>query len=208
MLSAVPTRVRERRRIERRDRIKEAAWAVFRSKAWEEATTREIARRAGIAAGTLFLYARDKRELLLMLVNDELEGVTGATFADLDARGPFTEQVLSVFRARFSFWAGCGLPRSALAEAFLVTAPGNGVERQRFDLGRSALVARIAEIVAREQSAGRIKKAVAPAEAAAMFMTLYRGEVRNWLVVDRLDPEAGVARLRAFFRLLDIGLRS
>ena len=203
----VPEGVRERRRLERRNRIKEAAWAIFRSNAWEEATTREIAARAGIAAGTLFLYARDKRELLLMIVNDELEGVTDATFSTLDPRSHYLEQLLSLFRTRFTFWAECGLSRSALSEAFLVTAR-NGLERQRFDLGRTSLVARIAELVAHEQSTGRITKAVAPAEAAAMFMTLYRGEVRNWLVADRLDPEAGVSRLRTFFRLLEIGLKS
>lgn len=142
-----------------------------------------------------------------MLVNDELEGVTDATFAELDARAPFLEQVLSVFRARFAFWAECGLSRSALAEAFSVTAPSS-LERQRFDLGRSSLVARIAELVAREQSTGRIKKGIPAAEAAATFLTLYRGEVRNWLSADARDAEAGVARLRTFFQLLEIGLKS
>jgi len=55
--------VRERNKAERRRRIKEAALAAFTEKGYDRATTREIAKLAGVAQGTLFLYARDKRDL-------------------------------------------------------------------------------------------------------------------------------------------------
>jgi AcrR family transcriptional regulator len=199
--------VRERQKLERRNRIKAAAWKIFRSKGWEAATTREIAKHAGIASGTLFLYACDKRELLLMIINDELEGVTDRTLAGLNPRSPLLDQVIAIFRARFAFWSGSGLSRAALGEVFSVSAPSASIERQRFDLRRRALVARIAEIVAREQSAGRIRKGPAAADVAALFMAMYRGQLLDWIATDPLDPDVATARLRTFVRTAIEGLR-
>jgi AcrR family transcriptional regulator len=199
--------VRERQKLARRSRIKAAAWKVFRSKGWEAATTREIAKQAGIASGTLFLYAHDKRELLLMIINDELEGITERTLAGLKPRSPLLDQIIAVFGARFTYWAESGLSRAALGEIFSVTAPSTSIERQRFDLRRAALVARIAEIVTREQSAGRIRKGSAPADVAALFMALYRGQLLDWIATEPLDPDVATARLRTFFQAVIEGLR-
>lgn len=44
-------------------------------------TTRQIAVKAGVAVGTLFLYAADKRDLLFLVVNDELEQVASKAVA-------------------------------------------------------------------------------------------------------------------------------
>lgn len=199
--------VRERQKLARRSRIKAAAWKVFRSKGWEAATTRDIAKHAGIASGTLFLYASDKRELLLMIINDELEGVTEETLAKLNPRSPLLDKITAIFRARFTYWAGSGLSRAALGEVFSASAPSASSERQRFDLRREALVATIAELVAREQRAGRIRKGLAAADVAAMFMALYRGQLLAWIATEPLDPDVATARLRTFFQTVIAGLR-
>jgi AcrR family transcriptional regulator len=53
-----------RARGKRRRRLREAAHKVFLERGYEGATTREIAARAEIAMGTLFIYATEKRDLL------------------------------------------------------------------------------------------------------------------------------------------------
>ena len=65
--------VRERNRRDKLQRITAAARALFVEKGFDETTTREIARRADVALGTLFLYATDKRDLLFLICTDELE---------------------------------------------------------------------------------------------------------------------------------------
>lgn len=50
---------------ERRRQIAQAAFEVFSARGYEQATVREIARRAGLAEGTVYLYYRAKRDLLL-----------------------------------------------------------------------------------------------------------------------------------------------
>ena len=48
---------------------------MFCRRGYLDATTRDIAARARVANGTLFRYARDKRELLLMVINDDLDAL-------------------------------------------------------------------------------------------------------------------------------------
>lgn len=49
---------------ERREQIARAALEVFSARGYGEATVRSIARRAGVAEGTVYLYFRGKRDLL------------------------------------------------------------------------------------------------------------------------------------------------
>ena len=73
--------LRERGKSERQRRIKEAAKAVFSDVGYDAATTREIARRAHVSIGTIFVYAKDKRDLLFLMLNDELDPVADARVA-------------------------------------------------------------------------------------------------------------------------------
>ena len=56
-----------------RQRILEAATALFRNGGWESTTTRAIATASGIATGTLFNYFQSKEAIAATLVCDALE---------------------------------------------------------------------------------------------------------------------------------------
>ncbi len=60
---------RERNKQEKLDRITAAASELFAERGVDEVTTQEIADKADIGAGTLFLYAKTKGELLLLVQN-------------------------------------------------------------------------------------------------------------------------------------------
>ncbi|KQP70768.1 TetR family transcriptional regulator [Microbacterium sp. Leaf288] len=60
---------RERNKQDKLDRIVRAASTLFASHGIDEVTTQQIAEAADIGAGTLFLYAKSKSELLLMVQN-------------------------------------------------------------------------------------------------------------------------------------------
>lgn len=74
-----PTGRRERNKQEKLERITAAARALFAEHGVDDVTTQQIAERADIGAGTLFLYAKNKGELLLLVQN--------AAYADALARG-------------------------------------------------------------------------------------------------------------------------
>ena len=70
---------RERNKQDKLDRITAAASELFAQRGVDEVTTQEIADKADIGAGTLFLYAKSKGELLLLVQN--------STYADAIAQG-------------------------------------------------------------------------------------------------------------------------
>lgn len=69
MSTEAPVGRRERNKLEKLERITAVARELFAEKGIHEVTTNEVALRAEIAAGTLFLYAKTKGELLLLAQN-------------------------------------------------------------------------------------------------------------------------------------------
>lgn len=64
-----PVGRRERNKQEKLDRITAAARELFAQRGVDEVTTQQIADKADIGTGTLFLYAKSKGELLLLVQN-------------------------------------------------------------------------------------------------------------------------------------------
>ena len=85
-MSVAPQSVgrRERNKQYKLDRITAAARELFSERGVDEVTTQQIADRADIGAGTLFLYAKTKGELLLLVQNSSYADalVTGRTAAE------------------------------------------------------------------------------------------------------------------------------
>jgi len=64
-----PVGRRERNKQDKLDRITAAAGELFAKHGVDEVTTQQIAEKADIGTGTLFLYAKTKGELLLLVQN-------------------------------------------------------------------------------------------------------------------------------------------
>ncbi|MCB9677010.1 MAG: TetR/AcrR family transcriptional regulator [Alphaproteobacteria bacterium] len=62
-----------RRRTEKRDLITEAAVDVFAEKGFHQARVSDIARRAGVADGTIYLYFKNKEDLLLSIFEEKMD---------------------------------------------------------------------------------------------------------------------------------------
>ena len=67
--AAQPLGRRERNKQEKLERITAAASELFATHGVDDVTTQQIAEAADIGTGTLFLYARTKGELLLLVQN-------------------------------------------------------------------------------------------------------------------------------------------
>ena len=88
------------RRSERREAILDAALAEFAARGFATTRLDDIARRAGVAKGTLYLYFRDKENLFKELVRFRLSPFVGAirnaATEDLSVRA-LAELILEVF---------------------------------------------------------------------------------------------------------------
>jgi AcrR family transcriptional regulator len=206
--AAAEPSLRERNKAERRRRVLEAARAVFLEHGYENATTREIATRAGVAVGTVFVYARDKRDLLMTVVNDDLEAVTKASFANLDSDQPFLEQLIALFEPRYHYWVrDPELSTFALHESASARVRDVPSETERFYRRRHQMLDKIAELVAVEQRAGRLGTPEDPQTIAFFLMGTYLAHARFWL--SGSDPQVpdGIARLRRQLQLAMNGLK-
>jgi AcrR family transcriptional regulator len=202
-----PVGLRERGKQEKLRRIKESAREIFRSKGYELATTREIAARAEVAYGTLFAYARNKHDLLLMLVNDDLDAVTGSAFKSASQPAPLIDQLVEFFRPRIEYWASePEFSRYAVREMFEFVTHGEDStdETARFRARRPQLVKKLTELITHKQEQGRIDPDESPEMIAWLFMAIYLSENRQWLEAHRQNPEAVIARLR---HLLGLAIR-
>jgi AcrR family transcriptional regulator len=91
---------RAKRAGERRDAILRAALEEFAASGYAATRLDDVAKRAGVAKGTIYLYFADKETLFRELVQMELSPVVGALTMAAQADVPlrvFAEQVIEVF---------------------------------------------------------------------------------------------------------------
>jgi AcrR family transcriptional regulator len=69
----VPSEPRQKRSLEKRERLKAAALSLFGEKGYEKTSINAIARRAKLAVGGFYQHFRSKRQLLLALMDELLE---------------------------------------------------------------------------------------------------------------------------------------
>ncbi len=208
--AAPPVGLRERGKIDKRRRIMEAAREVFVEHGYEQATTREIAVRAGVSIGTVFVYAKDKRDLLLLIVNDELDAVSAKGQDALDRPGTLLERLLAYFRLRYRYWASePRLARPALRETFDFLDPEatHGEEMQRFYSRRPLMLSQIEQTVRAAQTSGEVDPAAPADQVASLLVSLYLIEVRRWLADPTPRLGAGIERLGAVLDLFMRGIR-
>ena len=120
---AAPGR-RERNKLQKRTRIVEAARALFERHGFAETTTQQIAAAADIGTGTLFLYAKSKEDLLVMVFKDEMLETARAIYADLPAGASVTDQMMTVFNRMADYHArDADLSRLLLKELVIPDSP-------------------------------------------------------------------------------------
>tara|TARA_R110000851_G_scaffold73980_1_gene163190 strand:+ start:70467 stop:71135 length:669 start_codon:yes stop_codon:yes gene_type:complete len=207
--SAPPQKMglRERGKLERRRRIQAAARQEFMEKGYDVATTRDIAALAEVGIGTLFTYAKDKRELFMMIVNDDLDEVSEQAELAIDANKALPEQITAFFRPRYEYWAAHpALGRPIVREIMDVVGATNepGPEIARFYERRPRMVAAMRQIVSRGQASGQATQTASASLIASLFLTIYLAEVRRWLNQEKPDAAEGLARFR---ELVDLAIR-
>jgi TetR/AcrR family fatty acid metabolism transcriptional regulator len=63
-----------RKNNDKRDRIMNAAIASFAQRGYHQATIADVAREAGVAAGTIYLYFKNKDDLLVSIFEEKVQG--------------------------------------------------------------------------------------------------------------------------------------
>lgn len=94
----MPVGRRERNKQEKLDRIVAAASELFAEHGVDEVTTQQIADKADIGTGTLFLYAKTKGELLLLVQNVKYAEALAQGRADAETVPGVLDAVMVIVR--------------------------------------------------------------------------------------------------------------
>jgi AcrR family transcriptional regulator len=195
---------REKNKIDKLNRIKEAARELFLSKGFDDATTRAIASRAGVGIGTVFIYADNKRDLLFLVANDELEETTDKAEASVRDDAPCLQNLLTVFRHHYEFFGRQPkLSRLMLRE---MTFYDSGRQADRFRTTRERVIRLVGSIMQRALDRGTIQASEDSGFVGWVAFCIYQVELRRWLTTKELDIDDGVTALQRALKLLMKGL--
>lgn len=199
-----PIGLRERNKQDKRLRIRQAALTLFESKGYENTTTREIAEAADVGIGTVFMYADDKRDLLFLIFNDDLDRIVDEAFAQPDPQKPLSAQVADVFAHFYEAFH----PRATLARLLLkeLVFFSEGKQAGQYLANRAKILAGLEALVGAARASGRLATTDTPQHIANVFFFLYSGEIRLWLSAPNPTLDAGINRMRQTFALLGTGL--
>ncbi len=191
------------KKLDKRARIRAAAWELFTTVGFDETRTKDVAARAGIATGTLFLYAPDKTDLLCLVMHDRLVEATDGAFLTLPKKATLPEELVHVFRAVFTMYA----EHPKVSHAFVRFVQGaDGPNGREVGAMTFAFMHRLAGLVENAIARGEVSADTSPMLAAQAFFGLYFFAVTTFLsgymsMEAALDP-----LLRSGFELFMRGL--
>lgn len=201
---AAPEGLRARNKMDKLRRIKEAAQAFFVAKGFDDTTMREIAMRAGVGLGTLFLYAKDKRDLLFLTINEPLEHITSDAEAAVDPKASLVGNLLAVAQLHYRFFGQQpALARLALREMIFYET---GAQAASFQKTRERLIRLFGHAVELAAANGEITPTEAPQFAGWTVFCIFQVELRRWLSNDVTQVRVGLNEFERALRLLVAGL--
>lgn len=191
--------LRERNKLDKLRRIKAAARELFVAKGFDDTTVREIATRADVGMGTVFLYADNKRDLLFLIANDELEDITEKAIAGFRPETAVLTNLMRAFRPHYEFFGEQPeLSRFKLREMMFYDS---GKQAKRFQATRERLAGLLTGIIAAGQERSSIKRGEDAAFVAWIAFCIYQVEMRRWLVSDSPELQSGLKRLEKALKL-------
>jgi AcrR family transcriptional regulator len=166
--------------------ICEAAMSVIARKGVADATMQEIADEAGIAKGTLYIYFRDKDELLTKTA----DGAYARLIAELDAafnsKGPLEERLTAIVVRQLEFFD----QHRELFRAYIALLQRDGATHLRKPrmTAHASYVEQLELLFAEAVERGEVRD-VEPRQLAALYSDCVRG-----VIVRRIEEKSKRAK--------------
>lgn len=202
--SSVAPGKRELNKLDKLRRIKQAARELFLSRGFDDTTTREIARRADVALGTLFTYASNKRDLLFLVGNDALESLSQPAAENLCPDLPLIQNLIAVFRPLYKFFGLHPKLSKLLLREFEFY--DSGEQAKRAMTTRLQMIAAATEAVRIAKAKREIETVDDPSTIGWVIFSIYQAEIRLWLRGEDRDIARGIARLKRSLLVVVRGL--
>jgi AcrR family transcriptional regulator len=196
--------LRARNKLDKLRRIKEAAQSLFIAKGFDDTTMREIAERAGVGLGTIFLYAKDKRDLLFLTINEPLQHITQQAEGTVEPKALLIENLLAIAKLHYRFFGEQpALARLALREMIFYDS---GTQAASFQKTRERLIWLFGRTIEFAITNAEIVPSEPPLFVGWTLFCIFQVELRRWLASDVTNLGTGLDQLERAFRMLMVGL--
>jgi TetR/AcrR family transcriptional regulator, fatty acid metabolism regulator protein len=199
-LSSRPARRSRARGGDKRARILRAAVRIFAKNGFYDTRVSEVAKAAGVADGTIYLYFKSKDELLLSLFEDRVEALLAFMKLELPKQGSAPLKLRRIIELQLGLLEG----ERDLAEVFTVILRQSTKLLKEYAAPKFlAYLESIAAVVSEGQASGDFRTDVPPLLVARATWGALDGIALTWVLG---HAERG-ALARAAGQLADVMLR-
>lgn len=171
--------LRERKKLIRLQRIVAAARTLFINKGFTTTTIQDIAAEADVGLGTLYLYAKSKEDLLVLVFKDDILMMIDESYAAIEPGSSLLDQLMAFFDGHINYhMKDQALSRTVLKElSFSIT------EQRREDIDQimNSTYAKLMKIIERARRDGRVSKEVFTGTTAWSAFALYYHLLQGYL---------------------------
>ncbi len=173
---------REPKGNDKRARILDAAIKVFAERGFHTATVAEIAKGAGVADGTIYLYFKGKDDLLLRLFDEKMTELLAEARAELSREKSAPEKLRRFVELHLSL-----VERNPdLASVLIVELRQSAQFLKAADRAKlAAYVDLIAEVVKAGQESGELSESISPATVKRAIFGALDELALGWLLSGR-----------------------
>ncbi|SMB97477.1 TetR/AcrR family transcriptional regulator [Deinococcus hopiensis] len=193
---------RERHKQEKLTRIQDSAWRLFTEQGFEATTIRQIADQADVATGTVFSYAADKADLLLMVFHHAIARTRTHAFTPELFDHPLDQALFLVFQPFFELYRN----HRGLASDFIrIVLFHQGPWRDREWQQVQEFLQQLGDHLQERQRRGELRTGVDMHAAAFSIFALYQATLVGWLT-GGAPYEAAQQRFREVVELYQYAL--
>lgn len=171
--------LRERKKLIRLQRIVAAARHLFIDKGFTTTTIQDIAAEADVGLGTLYLYAKSKEDLLVLVFKDDILKMIDESYAAISPGEPLMDQLMAFFDGHINYH----LKDQALSRTVLKELSFSTTEQRRQDIDQimNSTYAKLMKLIERARRDGRVGKEVYTGTLAWSSFALYYHLLQGFL---------------------------
>ena len=164
---------------DKRERILDAAEQVFAKRGFFTARVSEIAKAAGVADGTIYLYFKSKDDLLISLFESRMERVTEEMRVAMAQHDTASAKLMAFVRAHLNMVQ----TNPAVAEVLTVELRQSSKFMKEYSNPQFAeFLKLLATVVADGQASGELDSTIPPPMAARMIFGIIDELALAWLL--------------------------
>ncbi len=195
--------LRERNKREKIDRIVRAGRALFKKQGYSATTTRQIAKRASVGVGTVFVYFPEKIDLLCHIFHEDINAVRVEAVASVPEHAPLVDQLMHAFTPFYDYYAeDPDLARVFVKELLFLDREN----RERMSDMTVGFLGEVSSVIEAAKGRGEVAEDVAAFPAAYQLFGTYAFCLMSWLGGGLDTREVAVATLRHSLETLIRGI--